>query len=117
MHCNLSIIHLIVHIFRGNLLKALREKYFNDAKKYAHSFKGWKPDKINEVGAITWESVDITCLPPILVIGIFCIDNDQTAEGTYTATKINDNFDIPGVRPTLNQWPLILFAKYYLTSK
>ena len=65
MYCNVSIIHLIVHIFRGNLLKALREKYFNDAKKNDHSFKGWKPDEINEVNAITWESVDITCFSAV----------------------------------------------------
>jgi len=117
LYCNLSIIHLVVNIFRGNLLKALREKYFSDAKKNAHSFKGWKPDEINEVNAITWESVDTTCLPPILVIGIYRIANDQTVAGTYTATKINDNFDIPVVRSTLDQWPFVRFAKYYLTSK
>ena len=103
MYCNLSIIYRIVHVFRGNLLKALREKYFNDAKKNAHSFEGWKPNEIKEVNAITWESVDITCLPPILVIGIYHIANDQTVAGTYTATKLNENFDIPEVRPTLNQ--------------
>ena len=92
-----------MHILRGNLLKALREKYFCDAKKNAEDFIGWKPDEIHEVKAKTWESVDITCLPPILVIGIYCIVNQVTEEGTYTATKLNDNFDIPVVRSELFQ--------------
>lgn len=92
-----------MHILRGNLLKALREKYFHDAKKNAEDFKGWKPDEIHEVKAKTWESVDITCLPPILVIGIYRIVNQVTEEGTYTETKLNDNFDIPVVRSELFQ--------------
>ena len=106
-----------MHILRGNLLKALREKHFHDAKKNAGDFKGWKPDEIHEVKAKTWELVDISCLPPILVIGIYRIANDQTVAGTYTATKINDNFDIPVVRSTFDQCPFVRFAKYYLTSK
>ena len=64
------IIPYMMHILRGNLLKALREKYFRDAKKNAEDFIRWKPDEIHEFKAKTWESVDITCLPPILVIGI-----------------------------------------------
>ena len=92
-----------MHILRGNLLKALREKYFHDAKKNVEDFKGWKPDDIYEVKAKTWESVDITCLPPILVIGIYCIVNQVTEEGTYTETKLNDNFEFPVVRSELFQ--------------
>ena len=58
-------------MFRGNLLKALKERYFHDAKDSAQDFEGWKPDGVNEVKAKTWESVHITCLPPTLVIGIY----------------------------------------------
>jgi hypothetical protein len=97
------IIPYIMHILRGNLLKALREKYFCDAKKNAEDFIGWKPDEIHEVKAKTWESVDITCLPPILVIGIYRIVNQVTEEGTYTETKLNDNFEFPVVRSELFQ--------------
>ena len=92
-----------MHILRGNLLKALREKYFHDAKKNAEDFIGWKPDEIHEVKANTRESVDITCLPPILVIGIYCVVHQVTKEGTYIKTKLNDNFDIPVVRSELFQ--------------
>ena len=92
-----------MHILRGNLLKALREKYFCDAKKNVDDLIGWKPDEIHEVKAKTWESVDITCLPPILVIGIYCIVNQVTEEGTYTETKLNDNFEFPVVRSELFQ--------------
>ncbi len=94
-------------IRRGNLLNAFREKYFHDVKENAEDFEGWKPDCVHEVKAKTWESVDITCLPPILVIGIYRIANNQSLAGTYTATKINDNFDIPVVRSTLDQWPFV----------
>ena len=104
-------------ILRGNPLNTLREKFFHDAKDNAKDFEHWKSDGVHEVKAKTWESVDIACLPPILVIGIYRIANDQTVAGTYTATKINDNFDIPVVRSTLDQWPFVRFAKYYLTSK
>ena len=97
------IIPYIMHILRGNLLKALREKYFRDAKKNAEDFIGWKPDEIHVVKAKTWELVDITCLPPILVIGIYCIVNQVTEEGTYTETKLNDNFEFPVVRSELFQ--------------
>ena len=92
-----------MHILRGNLLKALREKYFRDAKKNAEDFTGWKPDEIHEVKAKTWESVDITCLPPILVIGIYRVVHQVTEEGTYTETKLNDNFEFPVVRSELFQ--------------
>ena len=92
-----------MHILRGNLLKALREKYFCDAKKNAEDFIGWKPDEIHEVKAKTWESVDITCLLPILVIGIYRIVNQVTEEGTYTEIKLNDNFEFPVVRSELLQ--------------
>ncbi len=85
-----------MQIIKGNLLNALREKYFHDAKKNAEDFEGWKPDEIHDVKAKTWESVDITCLPPILVIGIYGIVNPLTEEGT--STKLNDNVDIPVVR-------------------
>ena len=92
-----------MQILRGNLLKALREKYFHDAKKNAEDFIGWKPDKIHEVKAKTWELVDITCLPPILVIGIYYLVHQVTEEGPYTATKLNDNFEISVVRSELFQ--------------
>ncbi len=36
---------------RGNLLKALREKYFHDAKDNVEDFEGWKPDDVLEVQA------------------------------------------------------------------
>ncbi len=84
-------------------MKALREKCFHDAKDNAQDFEGRKLDDVNEVKAKTWESVDITCLPPILLIEIYSIVNHQTDEGTYTATKLNDNFDLQGVRSELLQ--------------
>ena len=87
-------------IFRGDLFKALKERYFHDAKDNVQDFEGWKPYDVNEVKAKTWESVDITCLSPILVIGVNCIVHHLTDEGTYTATKQNDNFDFPVVRST-----------------
>ncbi len=96
--------HDIAHILRGNLLKALREKYFHDAKKNEEDFKGWKPDDIHEVKAKTCELVDITCLPPILVIGIYCIILHLTDEGTFISTKRNDHFEFPVLRSTLFQW-------------
>jgi hypothetical protein len=71
-------------------LIALRERYFHDNKDNAQDFDRWKVK--------SWELVDITCLPPILVIGIYRVVNQVTEEGTYTATKLNDNFDIPVVR-------------------
>jgi len=50
---------------------ALREKYFSGAELSAKDFEGWKPDEVHEVIAKTWESVDTSNLPPILVIGIY----------------------------------------------
>ncbi len=84
-------------------MKALKERYFHDAKDNAQDFEGWKPDDVHEIKAKTWESVDITCLPPILVIGIYRVVNHLTDERTYTATKLNDNFNIPVVRSELFQ--------------
>ena len=101
-------IHYIIHILRGNVLKTMRDKYFHDAKKNAEDFKGWKPDDIHEVKAKTWESVDITCLPPIFVIGIYHIVNHLTDEGTYTETKFNHIFDFAVVRSTSFQWSLVI---------
>ncbi len=56
-----SLIWYILLIFRGNLLKALREKYSHDTMDNAEDFDGWKPDDVHEVEAKTWESVDISC--------------------------------------------------------
>ena len=44
---------------RGDLVTALREKYFGEAEFSAKDFEGWKPDEIHEVNAKTWKSVDI----------------------------------------------------------
>ena len=112
-----SLIHYIMLIFRGNLLKALREKCFHDAKDDAKDFEGWKPDGAYEDKAKTWESVDITCLPLILVIGIYRIVSHLTDEITYTATKLNDNFDFSVVRSTSFQLSLVIVTMCYLTSK
>ncbi len=71
-------------------------------------FKGWKPDETHFVKTKIWESVAITCLPPILMIGIYCIVNHLTDEGTYAETKFNDNFDFPMVRSTSFQWSLVI---------
>ena len=68
-------------------MKVLGEKYIRNAKDNAEDLEGWKLDDVHEVKAKTWESIDITCLPPILVIGIYRMVNHLTDEGTYTATK------------------------------
>lgn len=86
---------MLVH--RGNLVTALREKYFSEAEVSAEDFEGWKPDEIHEVNAKTWESVDSSSLPPILVIGIYRILNTQTDDGDFISTKLNIMFDFPGV--------------------
>ena len=52
-------------------MRALREEYFSEAEVNANDFDGWKPDDVHKVNAKTWESVDMTCLPPVLVIGIY----------------------------------------------
>ena len=50
---------MISYSYRGDLVSALREKYFGEAEISAKDFEGWKPDEIHEVNAKTWESVDI----------------------------------------------------------
>ncbi len=72
-------------------------------RKNVEDFIGWKPDEIHEVKAKTWESVDISCLPPILVIGIYHTVHQVTEEGTYTEAKLNDKFEFPVVRSELFQ--------------
>ena len=82
---------------RGNLVTALREKYFSEAEVSAKDFEGWKPDEVHEVNAKTWESIDISSLPPILVIGIYRILNRNTDGGEFISTKLNDIFNFPVV--------------------
>ena len=84
-------------IHRGDLVTALREKYFSEAELSAKDFEGWKPDEVHEVIAKTWESVDTSNLPPILVIGIYRILNSQTDDGDFISTKLNYIFDFPVV--------------------
>lgn len=86
-----------MQILRGDLEKALKEKYFNEAEVNANVFEGWKPDEKNEVHAIQWESVDVKKLPPILVIGITRLINDYSGD-QYISTKLNDRFEVPLVR-------------------
>jgi hypothetical protein len=86
---------LLVH--RGNLVTALREKYFSEAEISAKDFEGWKPDEIHEVNAKTWESIDSSSLPPILVIGIYRILNSQPDDGDFISTKLNIMFKFPVV--------------------
>ena len=88
---------MIYNPYRGDLVTALREKYFGEAEISAKDFEGWKPDEIHEVNAKTWESVDINGLPPILVIGIYRILNNQTDGGDFISTKLNDIFHFPVV--------------------
>ena len=90
-----SLINYIMLILRGNLLKALRDKYFDNAMDNGKDFEGWKQDGAHEVKAKTWESVDITCLLPVLIVGIYCIANHLTDEGVYSVTKLNESFDFP----------------------
>ena len=78
-------------------MTALREKYFSEAELSAKDFEGWKPDKVHEIIAKTWESVDMSNLPPILVIGIFQILNSQTDDGDFISIKLNYIFDFPVV--------------------
>ena len=87
-----------MQILRGDLEKALKEKYFNEAEVNANVFEGWKPDEKNEVHAIQWESVDVKNLPPILVIGITRLINGSSDDGQYISTKLNDCFEVPLVR-------------------
>ena len=76
-------------------MTALREKYFSEADLSAKDYEGWKPDEVHEVIAKTWESVDTSSLPPILVIGIYRILNSQTDGGDFTSTKLQIIFDFP----------------------
>jgi len=74
----------------------------------AKDFEGWRPDGIHEVKAKIWEWVDITYVPSILVVGIYCIVNHLTDEGNYTSTTLNDNIDFPVVRSTSFHWPSVI---------
>ena len=84
-------------VYRGDLITALREKYFSEAEVSAKDFEGWKPDEVHEVNVKTWESIDTSSLPPILVVGIYRILNSQTDSGAFISTKLNDIFDFPVV--------------------
>jgi hypothetical protein len=84
-------------VYRGDLITALREKYFSEAEVSAKDFEGWKPDEVHEVNAKTWESVDTSSLPPILVVGIYRILNSQADSGEFISTKLNNVFDFPVV--------------------
>ena len=86
-----------MQILRGDLEKALKEKYFNEAEVNANVFEGWKPDEKNEVHAIQWESVDVKKLPPILVIGITRLINGSS-DSKYISKKLHDRFKVPLVR-------------------
>ncbi len=44
---------MIAIIHRGDLVIALREKYFGEAEVNAKDFEGWKPDEVHEVNAKT----------------------------------------------------------------
>ena len=83
----------MIVIHRGDLVTALREKYFSEAEVSTKDFEGWKPDEVHEVNAKTWESADMSSLPPILVIRIYQILNSKTDGGDFIATKLNDIFD------------------------
>ncbi len=78
-------------------MKALREKYFDEAEAKAKVFQDWKPDEINSVKANTWEWVFVNSLPPILVIGIYRTFH-RVIDGNYTEIKLNDSFNFPVVR-------------------
>ena len=79
-------------------MTALGEKYFSEAEDSAKDFEGWKPDKVHEVNAKTWESVDINSPPIIFVTGIYQILNSQTDGGDFISTKLKDKFRFPVVR-------------------
>ena len=78
-------------------MKALREKYFDEAEANAEVFQDWKPDEVNAVKANTWEWVFVNSLPPILVIGIYRTVN-CLIDGNYAEIKLNDSFNFPVVR-------------------
>ncbi len=68
--CPYAFTHLFFMSNRRDLVKALKEKYFDEAESDAEVFQDWKPDEVNAVKANTWEWVFVNSLPPILVIGI-----------------------------------------------
>lgn len=78
-------------------MKALREKYFDEAEANAEVIQEWKPDGVNAVKANTWEWVFVNSLPPILVIGIYRTVH-RTIDGNYTEIKLNDGLNFPVVR-------------------
>jgi hypothetical protein len=84
-------------INRGDLLKALREKYFGDAEGNAEVISDWKPDKVHDVKVHTWEHVSFNRLPPIFVVSINRIVN-RFNDGSYAEIKLNDSFNFPLVR-------------------
>ena len=84
-------------INRGDLLKALIEKYFDKAKANAEVISDWKPDKVHDVKAHTWEQVSFIRLPPIFVVSINRIVN-RFKDGSYAEIKLNDSFNFPLVR-------------------
>ncbi len=95
--CLYAFTHLFfMSINRGDLVKALREKYFDEAEANAEVFQDWKPDGINAVKANTWEWVFVDSLPPILVIGIYQTVH-HLIDGNYTEIKLNDSFNFPVV--------------------
>ena len=73
----------------------MKEKYLSEAELSAKDFEGWKPDEVHKVNAKTWESIDTSSLPPILVIGIYRILNSLTDGEDFISTKLNDIFDFP----------------------
>ena len=96
--CPYAFTHLFfMSINRGDLVKALREKYFDEAEANAEVFQDWKADEVNAVMADTWEWVFVNSLPPILVIGIYRTVN-PLIDGNYTENKLNDSFNFPVVR-------------------
>lgn len=78
-------------------MKALREKYFDEAEANAEVIQEWKPDGVNAVKANTWDWVFVNSLPPILVIGIYRTVH-RTIDGNYTEIKLNDGLNFPVVR-------------------
>ena len=52
--CPYAFTHLFyMSINRGDLVKALREKYFDEAEANAEVIQDWKPDEVNAVKANT----------------------------------------------------------------
>ena len=78
-------------------MKALREKYFDEAEANAEVFQDWKPDEVNVVKANTWEWVFVNSLFPILAKGIHRTVH-RPIDGNYTEIKLNDSFNFPVVR-------------------